>query len=77
MDRLRRIFFYCCLGHPDDFREEDTIEVTLQKVPSSLDLVWETAVIIRVQPHKLKSRVNFTEGDEIMGIPMEHIFNNS
>ena len=77
MDKLRRLFFYCCLGHPEDFHEEDTIEVTIHKVPSSLDLVRETGVIIRVQPRKQDSFVHTTEGDEIMGIPMDHIFHNS
>ena len=77
MDRLWRLFFYCCLEHPEDFHKEDTIEVTIHKVPSSLDLVHETEVIIRVQPRKQDSFVHTTEGDEIMGIPMNHIFYNS
>ena len=77
MDRLQQLFFYCCLGHPEDFHEEDTIEVTIHKVPSSLDLFRETGDIIRVQPRKQNSFVNTTEGDEIMGIPMDHIFHNS
>ena len=77
MDKLRRLFFYCCLGHPEDFHKEDTIEVTIHKVPSSLDLVCETGVIIRVQPRKQYSFVPTIEGDEIIGIPMDHIFHNS
>ena len=76
MDKLRRLFFYCCLGHPEDFHEEDTIEVTIHNVPSLLDLVHKTRVIIRVQPRKQDSFVHTTEGDEIMGIPMDHIFHN-
>ena len=77
MDKLQRLFFYCCLGHPEDFNEEDTTEVTIHKVPSSLDLVCETGVIIWVQPQKQDSFVHTTEGNEIMGIPMDHIFHNS
>ena len=77
MDWLQRIFFYCCLGHPEDFCEEDTIEVMIHKVSSSLDLVRETGVIIRVQPRKQDPIVHATEGDKIMGIPMDHIFHNS
>ena len=77
MDKLRRLLFYCCLGHPEDFYEEEAVKITLSKVPSSLDLVRETAVIVQIQPQRPKYHVNATEGDEILGIPIEHIFHNS
>ena len=77
MDKLRQVLFYCCLGNPEDFYEEEAVQITLSKVPPSLDLVRETAVIIQIQPRKVKSHVNATEGDEILGIPIEHIFHNS
>ena len=67
------IIFLLLLGPP---RKIFTKKIPL-KLPSSLDLVRETGVIIRVQPQKQDSFVHTTEGDEIMGIPMDHIFHNS
>ena len=77
MDRLKKLFYYCCLGHPDKFTEEETIEITIHKVPSTLDLVHDTGMVVRIQPRRNKIPVVTSMGDEIMGIPMDHIFHNS
>ena len=77
MDRLKKLFYYCCLGHPDEFTEEETIEITIHKVPSTLDLVRDTGMVVRIQPRRNKIPVVTSMGDEIMGIPVDHIFHNS
>ena len=32
MDNLQKVLFYCCLGHPDDFKEDISIPVSTESV---------------------------------------------
>ena len=82
MDTCRKMLFYCCLGHPDDFEEETLVPITTKNsvITSSIKSQLYSIIPRQVVPQKDKKvaitpmkKAPSTELDKVNDEPFDNI----